>query len=192
MGMPALDLPGARRAGALRAWPFVLVALLLQACSTSTVVPPKLQDLVDRSITFQALFQNPSLYQGKWVVLGGDVLSAKRLEDRTRLEILQLPLNESDEPQPSRTLSQGRFLAYQREGFLDPATLPRGTRVTIVGVVTGSETSSLDEMKYRYPTVEIHHLTVWSTVARYRPGVYWYPSYYYYPYYYPYYPFYPG
>ncbi len=102
----------------------------------------------------------PTVHQGVMVLLGGEVLSANRLTEGTRLEILQLPLDGSDEPVLDRTTSQGRFLAFE-SAFLDPATLPPNTRVTLVGEVTGATRANLDEMEYRYPTVIIKHLYVW-------------------------------
>ena len=70
-------------------------------------------------------------------MLGGEVLSAKRLAEGTRLEVLQLPLDDAQQPALTRTDSQGRFLAIEKE-FLDPAMFPQNTRVTIVGEVTGT------------------------------------------------------
>ena len=103
------------------------------------------------------------------VLLGGEVLSAKRLTEGTRLEILQLPLDDSEGPVIDRTASQGRFLAFEA-AFLDPATLPPNTRVTLVGEVTGATRAKLDEMEYRYPTLNIKHLYVWPEPEWNQPG----------------------
>ncbi|NJN37445.1 MAG: hypothetical protein HC794_10895 [Nitrospiraceae bacterium] len=48
-----------------------------------------------------------------------------------------------------------------RKEFLDPATLPSGTFVTISGEVTGSLTLPLDETEYTYPVVDIKNVRVW-------------------------------
>src|SRR5881409_2539370 len=118
---------------------------------------------------------------------GRGSLNRKRLKDGTRIEVLQLPLDDSQRPESDRTVSEGRFVALQK-GFLDPATLPEGTRVTLVGEVTGVMTLPLDETEYAYPTLEIKTLKVWpdwtawqdeSTAYRnplwgpYRGGAYW-------------------
>jgi starvation-inducible outer membrane lipoprotein len=34
--------------------------------------------------------------------------------------------------------------------------------LTLVGAITGEETRRLDESTYRYPTLEVKHLYVWS------------------------------
>jgi len=140
---------------------FATLLLLLSGCATTGVIPPSLYQQLDRSLTFAQLKDSPDSYRGRLIVAGGEVLDAKLLKQGTRLVVLQLPLLDSQEPGLDRTASQGRFLAIQKE-FLDPATLPEGTRVTIVGEVTGATTLPLDETDYAYPTLEIKHLKVWS------------------------------
>ena len=120
------------------------------------------------------------------MVFGGEVLSARRLKEGTRIEILQLPLDPSGRFGADRTQSQGRFMAMQRD-FLDPATLPPGTRVLVTGEVTGSMTLPLDETEYTYPVVEARHIEVvppTEAAAHWRrsypypymgPGPYWGP-----------------
>lgn len=161
----------------------MLSVWLLPGCAASTVVPPQLQEQVDRQLTFSQLKESPESYRGRLVVLGGEVLSAKRLKNGTRIEILQLPLGNSLAPGTDRTASEGRFLAVQRD-FLDPATIPPGTPVTVTGEVTGSTVLPLDETEYTYPTLEIKHLKVWpktdGTLSR--PGPYYGSPYYWGPY----------
>ncbi|PJA81183.1 MAG: hypothetical protein CO149_00290 [Nitrospirae bacterium CG_4_9_14_3_um_filter_51_5] len=131
-------------------------------CASSTMeIPETLQNQVDPALTFSQLLQDAASYQGKVIMLGGEVLSAKRLAEGTRLEVLHLPLNDSQQPVSTRTDSQGRFLAIE-QAFLDPAMFPSNTRVTIVGEVTGTIAGKLDEMDYQFPTVAIKHLHVWK------------------------------
>lgn len=129
--------------------------------SSSMMVPETLQNQVDPVITFPQLLQHPGSYQGKMIMLGGEVLSARRLAEATRLEILQLPLDDSQQPVTTLTDSQGRFFAIEK-AFLDPAMFPPNTRVTIVGEVTTPIDAKLDEMDYQYPAVVIKHLHVWQ------------------------------
>src|SRR5437867_10196171 len=142
--------------------------LLLSGCASSShdtfqleyQLPPELQSRVEQRISFANIKADPAAYKGHIILLGGEVLTAKRLADRTRLEILHLPLNEFNEPTMNRTASQGRFIAFQKE-FLDPATVPPGTRVTVAGEVTGTTEGDLDEMKYTYVTLDVRHFQVW-------------------------------
>ena len=180
---------------------FCLIALCA-GCSTSykNTLPPALAEHIEPSLTFPQIKESPDSLKGKLVILGGQVLVAKRLKDSTQLTILQLPLINEQEPTTELTQSQGRFIAEQKE-FLDPATVPPGSRVTLVGELSGSVPQSLDETVYTYPTLIIKHLKAWPTYpSDYdRYGPYYRPSYLYpYPYAYPYwgpysrfYPYYP-
>ena len=133
------------------------------------VVPETYKPQIDPSLTFSKISENPSQHQGTIVLLGGEVLSAKRLTGGTRLEILQLPLDGSEEPVADRTTSHGRFFAIE-SSFLDPATLPSNTRVTLVGEVTNPTRAKLDEMDYQYPTLKIKHLHIWPEPEFQQPG----------------------
>jgi len=144
----------------------------LWGCYSTSALPPELQSQVDQTVAFTQLLQAPDQSRGRVVIFGGEVLSAKRLKDGTRIEVLQLPLGDRQIPIPDRTASEGRFLAIQKE-FLDPAKLPRGTRVTVVGEVTGSMTLPLDESQYTYPVLDVKNLMVWPDMDRaYRGSAY--------------------
>ncbi|MEX2492174.1 MAG: Slp family lipoprotein [Nitrospirales bacterium] len=147
-----------------------LLLLYGHGCASGPdVVPEPFKTQIDPSLTFSKILQEPDNHQGAVVLFGGEVLSAKRLPEGTRLEILQLPLDSSEQPVFDKTVSQGRFLAFE-SSFLDPATLPLNTRVTLVGEVSGVTNANLDEMEYRYPTVKIKHLHIWPEPEFNQPG----------------------
>ena len=151
--------------------------LFMTGCTTLQVVPPELQDKVNRDLPFRELLKNPLEHTGQVVVFGGVVLAAKRLTHGTQIMVLQLPLTSSMKPVASLQQSTGRFLALYEE-FLDPATLPHNTRVTIVGEVSGMETLPLDESTYDFPMLVIKKMTVWpvsTTDPHIRPYPYVYP-----------------
>ena len=138
------------------------------------------------SLSFSQIIEFPDEHKGKLVILGGQILSAKRLQHSTELIILQLPLIQQQEPTTELTRSEGRYIAYQQE-FLDPATVPPGTWIILVGEMSGSVTQNLDETEYTYPTLTIKQYKVWPTHSLdylyYGPPYpYWGP----YPYAYPY------
>ena len=152
--------------GSVRGLAFVLTGILLSLAGCGPqVIPKELEGKVDRNVSFLQLKESPPTYKGRTLVLGGEVLSAKRGTDSTRIEVLQIPLDSSYEPVQDRTTSQGRFLAVQ-EQFLDPATVPVGTLVTVIGEVTGTTTMPIDEVQYTYPTLAIRHVHVWDTSSR--------------------------
>ncbi len=165
------------------AW--VLLPFIAGGCASTSGVPDALKKQIDEALTFEVLKQTPGKYKGHIIVLGGEVLAAKRLKQGTRVEVLQLPLDWDKKPATDLLKSRGRFLALQSD-FLDPATLPAGTQVTIVGKVIGETTLPLDETEYTYPTVTIKNLRVWPKEEPYsywhthpyvgpHYGPYWYP-----------------
>lgn len=141
-----------------------LIALLGMAvgCSSSPVgIPETLEPRIDKNLTFTQVLASPESYQGRLILLGGEILKAKRLKEGTRVELLQLPLNQYHEPTTDLTRSQGRVLVLHHESP-DPATMPTGTLVTFVGEVTGSLIEKTDEVDYRYPTMTVKYWHVWS------------------------------
>ena len=136
----------------------------------------------EQTLTFLQVKAAPDSLKGHAVIFGGKVLAARRQKDGTRIEVLQLPLDRSTRPGYDLTQSQGRFIVFKRE-FLDPATLPPGTRVTVTGEVSGSITLPLDETDYTYPIIDIKRVQVWPSsedlAPRIRPymgpGPYWGP-----------------
>ena len=164
--------------------------LVLPGCITSELVTKEMESQVARNIPFEALKAEPDTFKGRVMVLGGKVLAAKRLKEGTQIEVLQLPLDGADAPIMHLPQSKGRFLAYQ-EAFLDPATIPEGTAVSMIVEVTGHKTQPIDEVDYTYPTLKIRTLKIWPE-QRYMPWPgpyypYWYSS----PRRLPYHPFYP-
>lgn len=134
------------------------------------------------ALTYVQVKAAPESYTGQPVTFGGKVLGARRLKEGTRIEILQLPLRSSSQPTMDLSQSQGRFVALQKQ-FLDPATVPPGTFITVTGEMAGSVTLPLDETEYTYPLVRINNLRVWTedeedsahVRSRIRPSPYWGP-----------------
>jgi Slp family outer membrane lipoprotein len=145
----------------LRVW-VVILSLIAAGCSSSPVgIPETLELHIDKNLTFTEVLASPESYKGRLILLGGEVLKAKRLKEGTRVELLQLPLNNDQEPTIDLTQSQGRVLVLHQE-FLDPATLMPGMLVTFVGEVSGAIVEKMDEVEYRYPTLTVKHWHVWT------------------------------
>lgn len=154
--------------------PLFCAALLLSACAESLHqvqrdtellgIPFGLEKEIDTSVSFADLKRSPGEYVGRTVMIGGNVIKAKRTEAGTELEILQLPTEKEGTLTEERLRSEGRFLAV-REQFLDPASLPQGTPITVIGTVKGETTRALDESDYTYPILEVKHIIDWKSIA---------------------------
>lgn len=136
----------------------LLSGVFLAACASQQVVPEELQGRIDRQVSFADLQRAPGEHREKLIILGGEVLSTTRQADRTRLEILQLPLDQDLAPTRDRKSSQGVFLAWNRLAA-DPIALD-GSSVTLVAEI--GEPTVLPGDSRIYPTVEVKSLTVWD------------------------------
>jgi len=158
---------------------YLMVLLFgLNGCETFSSSPfdQSLEAQVTTGVSFSQVVHNPSGHIGEILKVGGVVLSAKRLVDRTEVMVLQVPLDGDSVPKWNWTKSKGRFIATQQT-LLDPATLPKGTRLTIIGEVTGEASVQVDEEAKVYPVFTIKALNVWPVIPHggygYRP--YWGP-----------------
>ena len=120
----------------------VLLCLVAGACHRTDVVPDRLEGRVDKDLRYSDIKNNPEAYRGKLMLAGGKVLSAKRTQEGTRLEVLQIPLSEDLMPTGRDTESKGRFVVIDRgNNVSDPAVFDdEKTRVTVVGEVLGMTT----------------------------------------------------
>jgi outer membrane lipoprotein len=162
-------------------WPtfFLLVMMGITAgCSflRSSPFDQTLETQVTAGVSFAQVAQDPSAHTGQILKVGGEVISAKRLMDWTEVMVLQLPLDRDSVPERNRSSSHGRFLAT-RETFLDPATLPKGTRLTIIGEVIGQASDRADGEAAVFPILAVKAMKVWPVIPLsaygYRPG--WVP-----------------
>lgn len=173
-----------------RAFTAILISAITISGCASTGDRTETLSSGEPPLTFAQVKASPESYNGQSVTFGGKVLAARRLKDGTRIEILQLPLARSLQPTTDLSTSQGRFVALQKE-FLDPATIPAGTFITVTGEMNGSITLPLDETEYTYPLMHITRLRVWNEEEeeppRIRrplgPGPYWGPYWHSWPYY---------
>jgi outer membrane lipoprotein len=106
---------------------------------------------------------DPEAAQGRRVRWGGVVLQVVDKGDSTDLEVLAYPLRDGGKP---RTEAEplGCLLA-RTPGHPDPADLPPGSRVTLVGRVAGTVASPAGEAERVCPVVEVELLHRWT--ARY-------------------------
>ena len=147
----------------------VLAAVLI-ATGCAPTFPSHITERVDARIKYADLMKDPETYKGKWVMLAGDIVTARAEKDgSTYLEILQRPAYSNGKPMDTDE-SGGRFIAVSRE-FLDPAVYGRGRVITIVGEVVGDSVKPLGAVAYRYPLLEVQALHLWDPYSSPRTNV---------------------
>ena len=130
------------------------------------LIPADVLSQVDDTVSFSQVQSDPQQYVGRTVMFSGMALQAKRLKDGTEIEILQMPTGEGLSLSEAKTRSEGRFLAIQSQGFLDPAVIDKDTPLTVVGEVKGVKSKALDQGEYQYPVLDIKQLIDWNDVRR--------------------------
>lgn len=128
------------------------------------LIPPDVLSQVDDTVSFTELRADPHQYVGRTVMFSGVALQSRRIKDGTEIEILQVPTERGMSPSDRKARSQGRFLAVQSNGFLDPAVIEKDAPLTVVGEVKGVTTKALDEGEYQYPVLDVKQLIDWSEV----------------------------
>ena len=141
-----------------------LLCLVATACQRTDVIPERLEGRVDRDLRYSDIKGHPDDYRGKLMLAGGKVLSAKRTQEGTRLEVLQIPLSEDLMPTGQDAESKGRFVVIDRGDHVsDPAVFDdEKTRVTVVGEVLGKTMIQIDDVKEQVPELAVKHITIWD------------------------------
>jgi len=136
-----------------------LTGLVITGCAP--VISSQVLKEVDESVRFEQVLENPDAYEGKIVLLGGEIINTENLPNKTVIIVLQRSLGYNQKPD-SEGESKGRFIV-SAPGFLDPAIYRPHRKITVVGVVVGKEIRSLGEIEYAYPIISKRELHVWPS-----------------------------
>ena len=91
---------------------------------------------------------------------GGVILSTRNLENRTQIEVLAYPLNNSQMPERERD-PQGRFI-LEYYGFLEPTAYAEGRLITSTGKVARTVKGKVGGADYTYPVLEATNIHLWE------------------------------
>lgn len=90
---------------------------------------------------------------------GGVIAEVNNLRDRTRIEVVALPLDTRGRPRPDAP-SEGRFIV-ERGGFLEPHEYAQGRLLEVRGRLGGFSDGQVGAAAYRYPRVLADDLVLW-------------------------------
>lgn len=162
----------------------VLAGLFMSAC-THYLSDESLR-LVNRTIPFSAVKQNPDNYLDSYLLVGGKIAKVTNSKEGGEIEVVQVDIESNGLPLGDFRNSEGRFLA-QTGYFVDPVVYKEGMLVSMVGQVKGKKVQPLVAVSYTYPLLAVRELRLWQPDELYH---YYapYPTYntYFYPYDYPY------
>ncbi|ALC15586.1 starvation-inducible outer membrane lipoprotein [Desulfuromonas soudanensis] len=146
---------------------FLIVAALTCVAGCARPISRPSLNLVDPSVSFAALRQNPERYRGSTLLLGGAIAAVRGLPGGgSDLEMVQFPTDRSGRITATNT-SGGRFIVRDTV-FRDPAIYRPGRLMTLVGTVEGAEQGQIGDIDYSYPVLTVHELHLWPEDER--PG----------------------
>lgn len=149
--------------GLKKRWRWVSGLLCVWLIGCGGGISEQVRSQVTYSGSFKTLQQEPEKHTGATVIFGGKIIAVDAKEDRTELLVLQLFLDGSDRPEDNDH-SDGRFIVRSRQ-FLDPALYPKGTLITLVGQLEGSEERLIGQRPYRYPVIAPVEIKKWAPRA---------------------------
>lgn len=94
------------------------------------------------------------------VRLGGKIINSQVLSNKTKIEVLSLPVSNFSGKPVVESQSDGRFIAYLN-GFIDPENL-KDRYITLGGQLSGKEQGKIDQANYTYPVVQIEKYRLWT------------------------------
>lgn len=113
-------------------WPVVLLLALLTGCARG--ISPSLQQQAGPPVDFAALSAHPEQFQGRLVILGGEVMSVEPLGQGSLMTVNQQPMNMLGNPKGAP--SGGTFVV-ESDRYLSSAIYQPKSTVKVAGVVKG-------------------------------------------------------
>ncbi|MFV0447112.1 MAG: Slp family lipoprotein [Vibrio sp.] len=136
--------------------------ILLSACSSLlTELSASSEETV---ISDYKTWVDPNTAQGSEVRLGGVIASVINLKDKTRIEVVNVPIDSVGRPSV-KVEPQGRFVGYVNE-FLDPVTFAEGRLVTLLGNTAERESGKVGDFEHQYPVMTVKGYHLWRVEER--------------------------
>ncbi|EMQ2875871.1 Slp family lipoprotein [Vibrio navarrensis] len=155
---------------------FTLVALFtVSACSS---LPEELNARNESVLTDYKTFAEQQGQVAEEVRLGGVIAKVDNLSDKTRVELVNLPINKQGKPDIDQEPS-GRFVVYL-PGYLEPVVFSQGRLMTVVGQAGGEEQGKIGDYDYVFPVIQAYGHRLWTIEERvrvYDTSTYLYPCY---------------
>ena len=146
-----------------------LIIISLVSCATgcATGISQQTRSQVTYHGSFSELRSNIDQHSGEVVMLGGKVIETQGSQTGSEVTVLQLALDRRGRPEDVNQ-SEGRYLIRSGQ-FFDPAIYQKGTLLTVVGTLTGSEVRPVGGFDYDYPIVEAIEVKPWPRQQRTSP-----------------------
>jgi len=136
-------------------------ALFLSGCATTA---HQLPAPAGGTVGVQQVRVDAQANVNKSVRWGGMIVDVENTNGESRVEIVAQPLLRDGQPD-FRQASEGRFIAVFDQ-FLEPNDYKTSSQITVLGVITGTETGEIGQADYEYPVVGVTDHQLWRTDNR--------------------------
>jgi outer membrane lipoprotein len=131
--------------------------LVLQGCTYA--ISPSMVEKTDKTITFEMLRSDPTVYKGRLVLFGGVISQISNVKQGTLITVVQKPLDYWGKPVRTNKTG-GQFLVFSPR-YLDALTYDSGREITVAAEVGGTTLDALGDVEYDYPVLVSKELKLW-------------------------------
>lgn len=144
-------------------------SLFFQSCTFA--ISPEYAHHADRTISLHEIKQDPGIYQGKLVIIGGTVAGVSSTDHGSLLEVEERPLDYWGRPRRT-TKTGGRFiLSYP--AHLNTLLYASGREITAAATVEGTEAAALTDQDLHVPLFLSKELKLWEDERSARSSPQW-------------------
>jgi starvation-inducible outer membrane lipoprotein len=147
----------------------ISLALFFQGCTYA--ISREYTRQADRKISFHEIKQDPELYQGKIVIIGGTIAAVGSTDHGTLLEVEERALDYWGRPERT-TKTGGRFMLLY-PAHLNTLLYAPGREITVAATVEG-EAAALVDQELRAPLLLSKELKLWADERKARTGPQWF------------------
>ena len=149
-----------RRSNALGS--LIVLGFLGFGCATAPLFPPDVLDHIDRTLTFAALKDNPTAFEGTTVEFGGQIVGS-RSDQNLHILVRELSVRTHPVYGPVDTGHFRGMFVVRYSGTMTDQDLQHGNMVVVVGTVIGALPDTLTGSPVVRPTVRAQCLHIWRT-----------------------------
>ncbi|WP_430390727.1 Slp family lipoprotein [Dyella sp. 20L07] len=132
--------------------------LALAACAPAPIYKPSPNTV---AVAPNMVAQTPERYSNADVIWGGRIVAVRNLTDRSEVEVVGYPLDNSQRPKVDGNGGWGRFIAVM-PGYVESFDYPTGALITLAGRITGNRAGNVGEASVVYPLVSVAQSHVWT------------------------------
>jgi outer membrane lipoprotein len=135
---------------------FVLF-VFFQGCTYA--ISPSMVEKSDKTISFEMLRTDPTMYKGRLVIFGGVIAQTSNLKQGTLITVSQKPLDYWGKPVRTNKTG-GQFFVFSPR-YLDSLTYDAGREITVAAEVAGTSLKALGEGEFDQPMLISKELKLW-------------------------------